>query len=610
MLSPVLTSFSIDPSMRQAIEAHILDALFKSFESLSPPKRSKKGIPEITVTQAKDRLMDALPQYRAIIGKSLPAEFSNSRAKAVDMGNHLHEWIEKASVFFRREGGEIIREGLRKSTQDDFFQHVWTGLFTRKLRSEVESSGLIGDEGGVEKCDLLIESLKQWTKHVCSHIWGSAVDDFIPSAYFLDNETPISQEISYKGSKILLRGKPDAIFLDPKSSDIHVWEYKFGRQGQIELQIAQVILYINLIEAAKGCTCAGGTLCVFGLTSGPVSEPQSAGSPHEEYPDESFDPKIEKAFEGFIGNEQAVYRLKHSLAAKLKNKDAHEGVNYMFCGPGGLGKTELARRMADALETPLLNVPATAFRNVSELVQKIDTLAAEKDQLPEHVGGDSGMPLLKYPPLTVFIDEVHAMARRSDDYLNMLEPKERRAVCGSKVCDFKQITFLAATTDKGKLPKPFLSRFRIIDLSPYTLEEASQIVALTFDQLGQTVSTELCESLAKVGRLVPRIAIEKVKEFCEVNGNQPRVFPLNMEGVRNAMSRLWNVDSNGLTLNDREYLEAVQSGSKGLQAIATILPCGKEEIETVIEPYLLQLNAIRLTNRGREITEIGRGMIR
>ena len=65
----------------------------------------------------------------------------------------------------------------------------------------------------------------------------------------------------------------------------------------------------------------------------------------------------------------------------------------------------------------------------------------------------------------------------------------------------------------------------------------------------------------------------------------------------------------GLTPNDREYLEALQSGPKGIQAVSTFLTCGKEEIERVIEPYLAQLGAIRLTRKGREITEIGRAML-
>jgi holliday junction DNA helicase RuvB len=48
------------------------------------------------------------------------------------------------------------------------------------------------------------------------------------------------------------------------------------------------------------------------------------------------------------------------------------------------------------------------------------------------------------------------------------------------VGDFKDATLLAATTDKGLLPGPFLSRFRIIDLVPYTAEEVAAIISPVF----------------------------------------------------------------------------------------------------------------------------------
>jgi len=444
---------------------------------------------------------------------------------------------------------------------------------------------------------------------VCSHLWGLPSNSFNPSVFFLDTETTLSSELEYGGEKIYLRGKPDAVFFDQHKSQIHVWEYKFGQQGHVELQIAQVLLYMRLIEEIKGCKCTSGCLTFFKVAEDTTVDPQTAQFFEKRKPSDPFEPRVEKAFKGYIGNDHAVYQLKVMLTLRLRQDLPKTGVNFMFCGPGGTGKTELARRMAEALGTAFVNIPATAFKNLNELVQKIDAVVEQSGTTPEQVGTDSGMPLMRYPSVTVFIDEVHAMAKKADAYLNMLEPKERRAVCRDKICDFSQIVFLAATTDKGKLPRAFLTRFRIIDLRPYTLEEISEIVRLEFLRLGHDVTPEVCETLAKVGRFVPRVALEHAIQFLEFHRARPQTHRLSGDGIREVMRTSWNVDSQGLTPNDCEYLAALQSGPKGIQALSTFLSCGKEEIERVIEPYLAQLGAIRLTGRGREITEIGRAML-
>ena len=68
----------------------------------------------------------------------------------------------------------------------------------------------------------------------------------------------------------------------------------------------------------------------------------------------------------------------------------------MFCGPGGTGKTELARRMAKALGTPLVDVPATTLNNVDDLVGRIDRVLRQRGAEPEEHGVDSGLPVYRF----------------------------------------------------------------------------------------------------------------------------------------------------------------------------------------------------------------------
>ncbi|MBM3299975.1 MAG: AAA family ATPase, partial [Deltaproteobacteria bacterium] len=517
MLSPVLKTFRITPEIRQKIEDKVLEAVFKSIRDLPPRRTTPDGIPTITVTEAKERLEVALPEYADVVGSALSLGRTELGLTAREFGKRLHEWINEASLFFRREGADYLRQGLALESEEAFRKHVWSRLFSEKILTLAQSQDMLRDEGVLQTCDLVVESMKLWTYHVCTHLWGYDAAEFSPTAFFLDTETDVQANLSRNGVQIHLRGKPDAIFFDQRQSEVHVWEYKFGRQGQLELQIAQVLLYMALIESAKGVHCSGGCLTFFTVAEEVGIPTAVSGTRKGEQLPESFHAPVERAFEGFIGNDQAVYLLKVQLTLALREDPPRTAINVMFCGPGGTGKTELARRVAETLGTPFVDIPAPTIKNVDDLVDRIDRVLQQEARDPKKVGVDSGLPLYKYPPVVVFIDEVHALAKRADAFLNLFEPKERRAVCREFVADFHDATFLTATTEKGKLPSPFLSRFRIIDLQPYTLEEVRQIAELEFKKVNEACSAEVLELLAKVGRLVPRQVIERAKHFIDLH---------------------------------------------------------------------------------------------
>jgi Holliday junction resolvasome RuvABC ATP-dependent DNA helicase subunit len=276
--------------------------------------------------------------------------------------------------------------------------------------------------------------------------------------------------------------------------------------------------------------------------------------------------------------------------------------NLLFTGPGGLGKTELAKRVARALNLPFVEIPGSRIGKIDDLLSLVDAELEVHGKAATPAGTDSGLPLVVYPPLVIFIDEVHELGRKADRFLKLFEPKERRAVGTEKVGDFTKATLLAATTDAGLLPKPFLLRFDAYALAPYTRSEVAEILRRS----GCAGDQAFLESLAACARLNPRQAKLRADEFMRYH--RVRQTPLTEEGL-DFMRRIWQVDARGLARRDYRYLEILRERTLGLQAIAHQLSLEPSEVARDIEPYLLQLGLIEITAKGRELTKEGRTLL-
>ena len=95
--------------------------------------------------------------------------------------------------------------------------------------------------------------------------------------------------------------------------------------------------------------------------------------------------------------------------------------------------------------------------------------------------------------------------------------------------------------------------------------------------------------------------LRRVRDFAAVGG-APEV---TREIAGTALSQL-EVDGAGLDAMDHRYLRCIAEnyggGPVGIETIAAALSEGKDAIEEVIEPYLLQQGFIGRTPRGRVLT--------
>ncbi len=112
-----------------------------------------------------------------------------------------------------------------------------------------------------------------------------------------------------------------------------------------------------------------------------------------------------------------------------------------------------------------------------------------------------------------------------------------------------------------------------------------------------------------MSRSNPREALQRADELLTHHRFDPGAYPLSQTGLGRMASETWQVDDRGLRPSDLAYLRALGTGRRGIAALTQMLPVGQDEILNVIEPYLLQLELIRTTGAGRELTEIGHRII-
>lgn len=319
-------------------------------------------------------------------------------------------------------------------------------------------------------------------------------------------------------------------------------------------------------------------------------------------------------FRKCVGQDAAVEKLLDLAYQGFSDPYHAVPENVMLAGPPSTGKTTLVKWLVKMLDTPAVFTDSTQLNSgVNFADKKIpggpDTAihlildAWARTQYPLQAKQAGSFAVYQLPPMTVFIDEIHGIKRKTADSLLKATERADGMLFGSKaVMNCKKVLFVGATTDWGKLPPAFRSRFNRVDLQPPTQDEVAQIV---FNH-NSDWDVNVCKKVVFFAGCVPREALafaRNVRRHRERTGE-------NIETAVKTCAQREGIDQWGLHRQRLDLLKTLNKGDKILRDLGIALHCEGEEVVKHWLPPLLNQGWVYNDQGTYSLTETGKHELR
>jgi Holliday junction resolvasome RuvABC ATP-dependent DNA helicase subunit len=301
---------------------------------------------------------------------------------------------------------------------------------------------------------------------------------------------------------------------------------------------------------------------------------------------------FEKYFPDLVGQTAVKKKLGFYLNAFHKTSQTPF---LLMAGAKGLGKTEFSKAFArnlhnqDGEKRAFLEINCSTIKNNEQFFEQIF------------------LPVIADNEVTILFDECHALPQDlTMAFLTIFnaEANSRKTFEWNEMTfefNFKQQTFIFATTETDKIFPPLKDRLTVVDFEPYSEDELSKIIELVVPEIE---FTEKC--LLKVASTIrgnARSAVKRSKEVQLYCGAKESNF-FSLDDFKK-LSDMVGILPHGLTNTEKQILEALNNcGSATLTGLSAKLGLSKSCLQRDHELYLLNKNLIEIDGK-RKITGAG-----